>query len=321
MDDPVRSGDAEPFLNGRGQSPPPSAAGVPWRSSTSRRPLMGPCTPSLFIQSENPPSMASSFAGSVCDALVFGVKDSDTRRRVKLLCLMLIYGHCYILIYRSAVAGQIYFDGRRTSPSFWYSILGALGAGTVFHLIDEGCCRLTRHNGPLPCHHEQTDSDLESDTSNSAPSPVGDDGHASHRPPPHQPAQSVNNPIQQPANDTAPLSPIPSKPNISIEMLRTLRMSIDTPCHKVIPKALRQYGINDDWRRYDLYILFGDHDRRLGLEEKPSVVIKQLDREVKRPVLMLRRNLWSDPSAVAGQESGRQETEAAAARRSTDDLK
>ncbi|KAI4175182.1 MAG: hypothetical protein LQ346_008110 [Caloplaca aetnensis] len=156
--------------------------------------------------------MASSFFSPICDALVFGVNESDTRRRFKLLFLMLIYGHCYIVIYRSALAGQVYFDGTNTSPSFWYSVLGAMGAGVVFHLIDEGCCRLTRHDGPSEYRQERRDTDLEDQASNPASSPRGDSGHVSHKPLAQQPTPSPHNPIQDPTNEPAGSPPIPPGP-------------------------------------------------------------------------------------------------------------
>ncbi|KAL8925547.1 MAG: hypothetical protein Q9208_003438 [Pyrenodesmia sp. 3 TL-2023] len=243
--------------------------------------------------------MASFFFSPVYDALVFKVKESDTRRRVKLLFLMLIYGHCYIAIYRIAVAAPIYFDGRNTSPSFWYSVLGALGAGTVFHLIDEGCCRITRHHGSLESRQEKTDSGLEGGPSNAARRPFDDYGQASHQPLPQQPVQNFHNPIQEPANISTLVSLVPSKPNFSIETLKSCRVRMDDPCHKVLREALRKYNMNSDGRRYDLYIQFGDQDRRLDPEEKPWVVLKQLDKAGRWQMFMVRRKLSFDAPAVA----------------------
>ncbi|KAL8898654.1 MAG: hypothetical protein Q9207_006594 [Kuettlingeria erythrocarpa] len=262
--------------------------------------------------------MILSFFRPIWDSLVFGVNESDTRRRLKLLFLLLIYGHCYIVIYRSALAGQVYSGGTNTSPSFWYSVLGAMGAGAVFHLIDEGCRRLTRHDdGPSEHHQKTTHADLEHNASNPAPSPLAAIGHDSHQPLPQQPTPSLHNTTirENPAHDPALLTPPPSKPNSSIEMFTSFRISLDDPCHKILPHALRKYQINKDWRHYDLYILFGDQERCLEPEDMPLRIFKQLDREGKSPTFMLRRNVsYSPPATTAGQEESlRQEPGAAVA--------
>jgi hypothetical protein len=75
------------------------------------------------------------------------------------------------------------------------------------------------------------------------------------------------------------------------------------PCYKVLPGALKKYNINADWRQYALYIVFGDQERCLGLEEKPLILFKQLDREGRKPMFMLRRHAapmegHSGPSGV-----------------------
>lgn len=58
----------------------------------------------------------------------------------------------------------------------------------------------------------------------------------------------------------------------------------------MLPAALKRYNIQADWRQYALYIVHGDQERCLGLEEKPLILFKQLDREGRKPMFMLRRN-------------------------------
>jgi len=65
---------------------------------------------------------------------------------------------------------------------------------------------------------------------------------------------------------------------------------MEDPCHKVLPAALKKYNINADWRQYALYIVYGDQERCLGLEERPLILFKQLDKEGKKPMFMLRRH-------------------------------
>jgi protein STE50 len=76
----------------------------------------------------------------------------------------------------------------------------------------------------------------------------------------------------------------------SVEIFKSFRVSMDDPCYKVLPAALKKYNINADWRQYALYIVYGDQERCLGLEEKPLILFKQLDREGRKPMFMLRRH-------------------------------
>lgn len=72
--------------------------------------------------------------------------------------------------------------------------------------------------------------------------------------------------------------------------MKSFRVSMDEPCHKVLPVALRKYQIEDDWRQYSLYIVHGNNERCLGLEEKPLILFKQLASEGKKPMFMLRKH-------------------------------
>ena len=76
----------------------------------------------------------------------------------------------------------------------------------------------------------------------------------------------------------------------SVEIFKSFRVSMEDPCHKVLPAALKKYNIQADWRQYALYIVYGDQERCLGLEEKPLILFKQLDKEGKKPMFMLRRH-------------------------------
>ncbi|OAX83125.1 hypothetical protein ACJ72_02518 [Emergomyces africanus] len=78
-------------------------------------------------------------------------------------------------------------------------------------------------------------------------------------------------------------------PAPSVEIFKSFRVSMDDPCHRVLPAALKKYNINEDWRLYALYIVFGDQERCLGLEERPLILFKQLEKEGRKPMFMLRR--------------------------------
>ena len=95
----------------------------------------------------------------------------------------------------------------------------------------------------------------------------------------------------------------------SVEIFKSFRVSMDDPCHKVLPAALKKYNIQADWRQYALYIVYGDQERCLGLEEKPLILFKQLDKEGRKPMFMLRRHAppsegHSGPSGMMGFDSG-----------------
>ncbi|OJJ97483.1 hypothetical protein ASPACDRAFT_123379 [Aspergillus aculeatus ATCC 16872] len=77
----------------------------------------------------------------------------------------------------------------------------------------------------------------------------------------------------------------------SVEIFKSFRVSLDDPCHKVLPAALKKYNINADWKQYALYIVYGDQERCLGLEERPLILFKQLQNEGRKPMFMLRKQV------------------------------
>ncbi|KAF2162140.1 hypothetical protein M409DRAFT_69351 [Zasmidium cellare ATCC 36951] len=96
-------------------------------------------------------------------------------------------------------------------------------------------------------------------------------------------------PTPSPREDETPHSGR-DKDNPQVEIFKSFRVSIDDPCRVVLPVALKRYNITDDWRQYALYIVHGDQERCLGLEEKPLLLFKQLDKEGRKPMFMLRRH-------------------------------
>lgn len=74
---------------------------------------------------------------------------------------------------------------------------------------------------------------------------------------------------------------------------------MEDPCYKVLPAALKKYNINAPWEHYALYIVYGDQERCLELNEKPLILFKQLDKEGKKPMFMLRKTT-AHPDAAGG---------------------
>ncbi|KAL2066102.1 hypothetical protein VTL71DRAFT_2173 [Oculimacula yallundae] len=86
------------------------------------------------------------------------------------------------------------------------------------------------------------------------------------------------------------LTPPPRQSSTSsVEIFKSFRVSMEDPCYKVLPAALKKYNINAPWENYALYIVYEDKERCLGMEEKPLILFKQLDKMGKKPMFMLRK--------------------------------
>lgn len=98
----------------------------------------------------------------------------------------------------------------------------------------------------------------------------------------------------------------------SVEIFKSFRVSWEDPCDKVLPAALKKYKINADSKNYALYIVYGDQERCLESKEKPLLLFKQLEKEGKKPMFMLRKihmdtpGLGSSAPNSAGFDGGRQ---------------
>ena len=101
------------------------------------------------------------------------------------------------------------------------------------------------------------------------------------------------------ANTPALDTPSAGSSGASVEIFKSFRVSMEDPCYKVLPAALKKYNINAPWDQYALYIVFGDQERCLGMDEKPLILFKQLDKEGKKPMFMLRK-IAANPDAQPG---------------------
>ncbi|KAI3337641.1 protein kinase regulator Ste50 [Xylariaceae sp. AK1471] len=101
-------------------------------------------------------------------------------------------------------------------------------------------------------------------------------------------------------------TPVPETPgsSASVEIFKSFRVSMDDPCYKVLPAALKKYQINAPWDQYALYIVYGDQERCLGLDEKPLILFKQLDKEGKKPMFMLRKTNTAQADAETPGSAG-----------------
>ena len=106
---------------------------------------------------------------------------------------------------------------------------------------------------------------------------------------PVDPTLAVNDRNHSPRQTAELGSRISPKSEDMVEIFKSFRVSIDDPCWKVLPYALKKYGINAPWEQYALYIVYGGQERCLGLDEKPLILFKQLDKEGRKPMFMLRK--------------------------------
>jgi hypothetical protein len=78
----------------------------------------------------------------------------------------------------------------------------------------------------------------------------------------------------------------------NLEITKSFRCSPHDQTYKVLPAALKKYGIDGEWRDYRLVIACGKEERVLGMGERPLGIFKELQKEKgegERPVFMLRK--------------------------------
>lgn len=133
-----------------------------------------------------------------------------------------------------------------------------------------------------------SDSTMVSDRNRNTPAPLNSRAMRAN------PAPTPNPDDRDPPLSGGTMSSTPqaqsSSTNPQVEIFKSFRVSIDDPCHKVLPVALKKYNITADWRQYALYIVHGDQERCLGLNERPLILFKQLDKEGRKPMFMLRKH-------------------------------
>jgi len=47
----------------------------------------------------------------------------------------------------------------------------------------------------------------------------------------------------------------------------------NTPCHELIRVFLMHYGISDDWRKYEFYVVSSQGEKIFALDEKPLQIV------------------------------------------------
>ena len=131
-----------------------------------------------------------------------------------------------------------------------------------------------------------SERDRDRDRSNPTPTPGS---QRSRVQPPDQYREAQQQRQQQQQSQQQMQDEPPSGGN-NVNIFKSFRVSMEDPCERVLPAALKKYNINADWKNYALYIVYGDQERCLGLRENPLILFKQLDKEGRKPMFMLRRH-------------------------------
>lgn len=112
---------------------------------------------------------------------------------------------------------------------------------------------------------------------------------------------------------TSRRAPTPAPPGTSggsssgadqIEVFKSFKVSMEDPCWKVLPAALKKYKIDAPTEQYALYIVYGDQERCLEAEEKPLILFKELDRQGRKPMFMLRKTTAHPDGGAVGAGTG-----------------
>ncbi|KAG8733305.1 Adaptor for signal transduction [Ceratobasidium sp. 423] len=88
---------------------------------------------------------------------------------------------------------------------------------------------------------------------------------------------------------------------------KSSKLTLDDPCWKVIPVALKKYKVNDDWQNYAMFICYESTERCISYDEKPLLLFRRLKETNKNPVFFLRHIKYiHSPITVAQQKQATQ---------------
>jgi hypothetical protein len=108
---------------------------------------------------------------------------------------------------------------------------------------------------------------------------------------PSSSAASINN-----SSSSIPTNASSVSLNVSVagsmhsDPIKDFNISPDVPCYKILPQIARRHKVRGDWRSVGLVVCYDDQERMIGLEEKPLAIYKELQREGKNPIFMIRED-------------------------------
>ncbi|KAH9462297.1 hypothetical protein Pst134EB_006201 [Puccinia striiformis f. sp. tritici] len=100
---------------------------------------------------------------------------------------------------------------------------------------------------------------------------------------------------------------------------KSFRVTLEDPCYKVLPAALKKYKINEHYKNYVLFICYGKQERCLSYEEKPLLLFQKLKEANQNPVFTLRhiKDIESPVSLALVKQSQRREKKLAESKANT----
>lgn len=109
----------------------------------------------------------------------------------------------------------------------------------------------------------------------------GDRSHPNHR---------TDNVPPSPSNDISHVGPLKAGSNSAeVPNFQLFRVGVEDRCSKVLSDALKKYNVQADLGLWSLWLIDGDQERCLGLNERPLTVFRELTKEGRKPGFILGR--------------------------------
>ena len=93
------------------------------------------------------------------------------------------------------------------------------------------------------------------------------------------------------------------KDAMKVNHYQPFRVGVEDPCSKVLSDALKKYDVHTDVRLWSLWLIDGDQERCLGLNEKPLTIFRTLTKDGRASGFVLRRYAQPVDNQFATKES------------------
>lgn len=90
---------------------------------------------------------------------------------------------------------------------------------------------------------------------------------------------------------------------MKVSNFQPFRVGVEDPCSKVLSDAFKKYDVHADSRLWSLWLIDGDQERCLGLNEKPLIIFRELTKEGRASGFVLRRYAQPVENQFATKES------------------
>lgn len=93
------------------------------------------------------------------------------------------------------------------------------------------------------------------------------------------------------------------KDAMKVSDFQPFRVGVEDPCSKVMSDAFKKYDVHADVRLWSLWLIDGDQERCLGLNEKPLTIFRELTKDGRASGFVLRRYAQPVENQFATKES------------------